>query len=252
MNSTHAGSFAAASMAGLALCVVLSGCAPQPAASGADPRAAVSSAAERMSTLTVPPASDSPTAAATAPASSSVPASPAPPAKKESPALRTYTFPDGHISFAYPAAWTVRTVLPPAGLPGVEAIVADSSGNDLLSLSNGVTAGCTGGPVARWVFDQEAVPGMQAPGAAEPSFGFVVESANNGDAYHMGLADSRSLKQGGGVASWCSLVPTANGGLFSRVLFEDPGFPDRGAARAWMATEQYAQLKALLISLSYT
>jgi hypothetical protein len=168
-----------------------------------------------------------------------------------SPALKTFTFPDGHISFAYPEAWTVRTVLPPAGLAGVEAIVADASGNDLLTLANGVNAGCTGGPVSRKVFDQAAVPGMTAPNGTEPSFGFVAESYGKGDAFFMGLTDPRSLQEGEGVSSWCNLVPTANGGLFTRVHFNDPGFPNRGAAKAWMATDQYAQLKALLLSLNY-
>jgi len=176
---------------------------------------------------------------------------PASSAKHASPALKTFTFPDGHISFAYPEAWTVRTVLPPAGLPGVEAIVTDSGGNDLLSLGNGLTAGCTGGPVSRRVFDQVAVPGMAAPDGAEPVFGFVVESYGDGDAYFMGLSDPRSLAQGEGVSSWCNLVSTANGGLSTRVLFNDPAFPNRGAARAWMETDQYVQLKALLMSLAY-
>ena len=68
----------------------------------------------------------------------------------------------------------------------------------------------------------------------------------------MGLTDPRSLQEGEGVASWCNLVPTANGGLFTRVLFDDPAFPNTVAARAWTKTDQYAQLKALLVSLSYT
>jgi hypothetical protein len=145
----------------------------------------------------------------------------------------------------------VRTVLPPAGLAGVEAIVADASGNDLLTLANGVNAGCTGGPVSRQVFDQAAVPGMTAPNGTEPSFGFVAESYGKGDAFFMGPTDPRSLKEGDGVSSWCNLVPTANGGLFTRVHFNDPGLPNKGAAKAWMATDQYAQLKALLLSLNY-
>jgi hypothetical protein len=174
-------------------------------------------------------------------------------AKPAAPALKTFTFPDGHISFAYPATWTVRTVLPPAGVSGVEAIIADAAGNDLLSLGNGVAAGCVGGPVSRRVFDRAAVPGMTAPDGTEPVFGFVVESYGDGggEAYFMGLSDPRSLEEGEGVSSWCNLVPTGNGGLSSRVLFNDPGFPNRGAARAWMATDQYAQLKALLVSLTY-
>ena len=46
-------------------------------------------------------------------------------------------------------------------------------------------------------------------------------------------------------------LATGNGGLTTSVLFNDPAFPTRGAAKAWMATDQYAQLKALLISLKY-
>jgi hypothetical protein len=178
-------------------------------------------------------------------------AMPASSAKHATPARKTFTFPDGHISFSYPEEWTVRTVLPPAGLPGVEAIVADSAGNDLLFVGNGMIAGCTGGPVSRRVFDQEAVPGMAAPNGAEPAFGFVVESYGEGDAYYMGLSDPRSLVEGEGVSSWCNLVPTGNGGLSTRVLFNDSAFQNRGGARAWMATDEFAQLKALLTSLTY-
>ncbi|WP_331575084.1 hypothetical protein [Arthrobacter sp.] len=172
--------------------------------------------------------------------------------KHADPELKTFKFPDGHISFAYPATWTVRTLLPSAGIPGVEAIVTDDAGNDLLFLGNGFTAGCAGGPVSRRVLEQAAVPGMTAAEGTEPVFGFAEESYGNGNgvAYVMGLTDPRSLEEGEDVASWCNLVPTGNGGLSTRVLFND-GFPNRGAARAWMATDQYAQLKALLVSLTY-
>ena len=44
---------------------------------------------------------------------------------------------------------------------------------------------------------------------------------------------------------------TGNGGLTTSVLFNNPAFPTRAAAKAWMATDQHAQLKALLISLNY-
>lgn len=253
MNSNRAGFFTAVTMAGFATSLVLAGCGSQP---GTDPAAAsnvtVNDTTKLTPTMAFAPAS---AAAPVVPATSAAPAAVvhASSAKTAAPALKTFTFPDGHISFAYPATWTVRTVLPPAGVPGIEAIVADGAGNDLLSLGNGFTVGCAGGPVSRRVFDQVAVPGMTAPDGTEPAFGFAVESYGNGegDAYFMGLSDPRSLEQGKGVASWCNLVPTGNGGLSTRVLFNDPAFPNRGAAKAWMATDQYAQLKALLVSLTY-
>ena len=250
MNSRRTAFLTAVAVAGVSASLVLAGCGPQPGTPAAASDVAVSGTGERTTALTVPASSMPPSGA---PASSSVPASkvPASSAKHGSPALKTYTFPDGHISFAYPETWTVRTVQPPAGLPGVEAIVADTEGNDLLTLANGVTAGCAGGPVSRRVLDQTAAPGMTAPNGVEPSFGFVAEDYGNGEAYFMGLTDPRSLKEGEGVSSWCNLIPTANGGLFTRVHFNEPGFPNRGAAKAWLATDQYAQLKALLLSLKY-
>lgn len=252
MNSNRAGFFTVVTTAGFAVSLVLAGCGSQ---SGTDPAAAsnatVNDTTEHTPTRALAPAST----ALVAHATSVVPGSlvHASSVKHPAPALKTFTFPDGHISFAYPATWTVRTVLPPAGIPGIEAIVADGAGNDLLSIGNGFTAGCAGGPVTRRVFDQVAVPGMTAPDGTEPVFGFVVESYGDGggEAYFMGLGDPRSLEAGEGVTSWCNLVSTDNGGLSTRVLFNDPGFPNRGAAKAWMATDQYAQLKALLVSLTY-
>lgn len=163
--------------------------------------------------------------------------------------LETFTFPDGHFSFSYPGSWTVKTAVPPNGLPGVEAVIADGSGTELITFAEGVTAGCTGGPVSRRVLGRARVPGFDAAGNTEAVFGFVIESSAAGDTYVMGLADSRSLEQGDDVSSWCSLVASDDAGLFSRVIFNDPAFPSRGAAQAWMATEQYDQIKALLVSV---
>jgi hypothetical protein len=253
MNSNRAGFFTVVTMAGFAASLMLGGCGSQ---AGGDPAATanvtMNDKAESTPRLVFAPAS---TPAPAAPAARVVPASVVGASSKKhaDPALKTFTFPDGHISFAYPATWTVRTVLPAAGVPGVEVIVADGAGSDLLSLANGFTAGCAGGPVSRRVLDEAAVPGMTGQDGTVPVFGFAAESYENGKgvAYVMGLTDPRSLGEGENVASWCNLVPTGNGGLSTRVLFDDPGFPNRGAARAWMATDQYAQLKALLVSLTY-
>lgn len=89
-------------------------------------------------------------------------------------ALKTFTFPDGHISFAYPANWSIRTQ-----------------------------------------------PGPTLPG---------------GPAEH-------------------GQVVLPNGAAIFRVYMDSPGFPSAfpsaEAARAWMDTVEYAQLKSLLMSVSY-
>ncbi|MFC9354558.1 hypothetical protein [Arthrobacter sp. NPDC057013] len=108
MNAQRSGFFTAVIMAGFAASTLLSGCG-SPAGGNA--------AAKEVPVPVVATSSK----------------------KHADSELKTFTFPDGHISFAYPATWTVRTVLPPAGVPGVEAIVTDDAGNDLLSLGNGFT-----------------------------------------------------------------------------------------------------------------
>lgn len=218
----------AAVAAGLAASFSLSGCGPDTRADAPSARAAVE-------------------APSTVPLQASLPR---PEGQIHDPGqLAAFTFPDGHFSFRYPGSWTVKTAAPPNGLPGVEAVIADGSGTALIAIAEGVTAGCTGGPVSRRVLDRERVPGFDAAGNAEAVFGFVVESSAAGERYSMGLTDSRSLEQGDDVSSWCSLVSSDDAGLFSRVIFNDPAFPTAGAARAWMATEQYAGIKALLVSM---
>ena len=188
---------------------------------------------------------------------------PAAPAVPIPPALKTFTFPDGHISFSYPASWSVRTQRGPGrdGPPWqpVEAIVSDRAGNDLFGVSSGADGiGCAAGPVNRTVFDRAAVPGMREVDGTTPMFGFIVEKTGVDDRYSMAVMNPRNLEEGN-VSSNCPLLTMGNGGAQSGVIFDQsvhpnpkPGFPSRQTAKAWMATEQYAQLKALMMSLKYS
>jgi hypothetical protein len=233
-----------ASAIGLAASFSLSGCGAESLAGASTAGSAARDAAGLTSTSAARTTVEAPS---TVPLQASLPR---PAGQKPYPGhLMTFTFPDGHFSFSYPGSWTVKTAAPPNGLPGVEAVIADGSGTELITFAEGVTAGCTGGPVSRRVLDRARVPGFNAAGNAEAVFGFVVESSAAGDTYVMGLADSRSLEQGDDVSSWCSFVASDDAGLFNRVIFNDPAFPTTGAARAWMATEQYRQIKALLVSI---
>ena len=66
------------------------------------------------------------------------------------------------------------------------------------------------------------------------------------------MSDPEHLEQGENVTSQCRLLMTPSGGFYTSALFNDPEFPSRDAAKAWMATEQYAQLKAVLVSPTYS
>ncbi|MCE3293527.1 MAG: hypothetical protein K0Q84_2464 [Arthrobacter sp.] len=191
-----------------------------------------------------------------------VQAAPKAPAAPVQPALKAFTFPDGHISFSYPASWSVRTERGPGreGPPRqVEAIVSDGTGSDLFSVSSGADAiGCTAGPAHRTVLDKAATPGMREADGTTPLFLFIVERITGQDRYAMAIMNPRNLQEGD-VGSHCTLLVMGNGGALNRVIFDQPfypvaksAFPNRQAAKAWMATEQYAQLKALIMSLRYS
>lgn len=260
MNSNHTRLIGATVAAGLAISLSLSACGPQTRAENA---AAGSAAPSPTSSRTLEP---SPSASqAPVPGKTATTAVPSPEISTETvqpalPVQATFTFPDRHISFSYPASWSVRTQVGPGRQDPpwqpFEAIVSDGGGNDLFSVTSGGDGiGCTGGTTRRTVLDKAPVPGMREADGTTPIFGFVVENnPSGGDRYSMTVSRPKNFEEGD-VVSGCSLLRMANGGTFTRVIFNDsprPAFPGREAAKSWMATEQYAQLKALMMSLSYS
>ena len=247
----------AVTMTGLTLSLMLSACGPRPAET-----ATAQSAAPSLSASATPSATALATPTATPSAEVPSPEVPAPPAAPGQPALETFTFPDGHISFSYPGSWSIRTQRGPGreGPPKqVEAIVSDGTGADLFRLSSGADGtGCTAGPVNRTVFDKAPASGMREVDGTTPMFGFIVERSGGDDSYSMAVTNPRYLEEGD-VGSRCTLLIMGNGGAQNSVIFHQsfypnpvPGFPSRQAAKSWMATEQYAQLKALMLSLKYS
>ena len=266
MTSNRLG-FLSVVTAGLAISLTLSACGPQAGVEIADAGSAAPGAASAVTvepavsgtavpTLQAPPSSAAPSAVP-------APETPAPvepvPVEPAQPALQSFTFPDGHISFSYPVGWSVRTQRGPGrdGPPWqpVEAIVSDGTGNDLLRVASGADGiGCAGGPVNRMVLDMAAAPGMRQADGTTPWFGFAVENAGGEDWYSMSVSRSRNFDEGD-VTSGCGLLVMGNGGAMAGAIFNAPpqqAFPSREAAKAWMGTEQYSQLKALLVSLSYS
>lgn len=236
----------------LTACVALSACGSQ-----LGPGAATGSAppASTLQASADPSPAVSATAAVSTPA---VPDATGPAEEPVAPARKVFTFPDGHISFSYPEDWSVRIQRGPGrdGPPWqpAEAIVSDSTGDDLLRVSSGADGiGCTVGPAHRTVLDRSAVPAMRDAEGTVPEFGFVVESVGGQDWYSMAVRQPRYLEEGE-TSSGCDILTMGNGASITSVIFNtppQPAFAGREAALAWMATEQYAQLKALMLSLAY-
>jgi hypothetical protein len=208
----------------------------------------------------------SPTATATvpAPAATETPA-PAPvPEAPSAPAPETFTFPDGHISFTHPAGWTVKVEPGPAlnaeaQKTSFEAIISDVSGTELARVISGMYGDGAAGPVKRTVLDHTPLPAINDVRGGGTEFGFAYDNypLDPGSApfYFMDVRrapefltalDSSGSRQvrlpNGTMEAWVDLgSPTTKSAFAS---------PD--AAKAWMATEQYAQLKAMLLSLKYS
>jgi hypothetical protein len=174
--------------------------------------------------------------------------------KVPAPALKTFTFPDGHISFAYPANWSIRTqpgpTLPGSSADCVEAVLSDHRGRDVAFIVSGFYGDGASGPVERTVFDSAPVPGLAAF-EGEPAFGFFRDSfVDVNDHFHMDVRPAAELVTGS-TASGSGQVLLPNGAAIFRVFMDSPGFASDEDARAWMETPEYAQLKALLMSVSY-
>ncbi|WP_426976247.1 hypothetical protein ACQCSU_15975 [Pseudarthrobacter sp. O4] len=200
-------------------------------------------------------------AAPTASAPASAAPSAAKPTETGSPdaaaGLASFTFPDGHLSFAYPKDWTVRVVKSdpeadaPDGVDPVQAVLADQTGNELLVITSGAYGGGASGPVLRTVLDAAPVPGLMDTADEQLDFGFAFDSFAGHPEFHMGIRRSRDFEPSP-ENSGSSQVNLPHGIMETRVVFGTPAFASIDSARAWMATEQYRQLKRLLLSLKYS
>ncbi|MDR6688885.1 hypothetical protein J2Y41_004483 [Arthrobacter sp. 1088] len=210
-----------------------------------------------------PEASQAPTP--TAPAATTT-APVAPPVQV--PTIQTFTFPDGHVSFRYPAGWTVR----PEQGPSDGATVLDSTGAEVAFMSSGFYGDGTAGLVDRTVLDRAVVPGVTDTAGNQVEFGFSLNyimnidynSGSGGMPTASGRSDSppvyvmdirlSSELQSGQTSSGTNQIRMPNGFMIAYVKFDldkQPTFATPEAAKAWMGSEQYSQLKAMLLSVSY-
>jgi hypothetical protein len=214
-----------------------------------------------------------PTASQSAPAIVPPVAATTAPTQPPAATLQTFTFPDGHLSFRYPSGWTVRTEQGPylseeTKAASVGATLVDSTGAEVAYVYSGFYGDGAGGWVKRTVLDRASVPGITDKSGNPVEFGFGSDRGliypEEGKPKPTVPADSRpyyfmdvrlsSEFEAGERSSGTNQIMMPNGVMSARVLFDfekQPTFATPEAAKAWMGSEQYSQLKALLLSLSY-
>ncbi|MFE4196203.1 hypothetical protein ACFRJ9_10085 [Paenarthrobacter sp. NPDC056912] len=232
---------------------------PTPSASATPTPTPTPSATPEATPTTTPTQAPTPTVPAAATTAPVVP---------PLPTSQTFTFPDGHVSFTYPLGWTVR----PEQGPSDGATVLDSTGAEVAFMSSGFYGDGTAGLVDRTVLDRAVVPGVTDTAGNQVEFGFSLNyfmnvdynSGNGGmptaggrsdspPAYVMDIRLSSEL-QSGQASSGTNQIKMPNGFMIAYVKFDidkRPTFATPEAAKAWMGTTQYAQLKSMLLSVSY-
>ena len=226
-------------------------------------------------------ASATPTISA-APAPTTNPAPTIPAVAPTTPPVVTpqkFNFPDGHLSFMLPVGWSVRTEQGPKPSDAMKAgpvmaVVLDSAGSEVARVSSGMYGDGAAGRVDRTVLDRAVVPGIADKSGNIVEFGFFSNQAQyipyDGPAYE-GMPPVRSgpvdeppyyamdvrlpsQLETGITTSGTNQIAMPNGMMNAYVVFDPakrPTFATPEAAKAWMGTAQYAQLKSLLLSLSY-
>lgn len=253
-----------------AVTVTTTEASPSPSASASatpTPTATPSATPTAAAPVTTPPASPlAPTVPVVAPTPVSTTTLP------HASLSQTFTFPDGHLSFTLPVGWSAYTEQGPylseetkAASQG--ATILDSAGTKVAMVASGFYGDGTAGEVTRTVYDRAAVPGLRDIAGNPVEFGFAANQsryvpygAPEGSAKVLGdmnyFMDVRlaSELQAGETDSGTNLIRMPNGYMNAYVLFDfdkQPTFATPEAAKAYMATTQYAQLKSMLLSLSY-
>ncbi|MGM9472031.1 hypothetical protein ACS5PJ_08495 [Pseudarthrobacter sp. YS3] len=225
--------------------LTLTGCMAHVSSEAAGTPAAGATAPASVSATPVPSNTASPTTAGERP-TSSAPASSAP-----APAgLATYTFPDGRLSFKYPAGWRVE-LFEASSSPFVgTATIYDAGGQRQAEIFTGVIADGVSSPVIRTVFESLPVPGLQGQPEPDGHYSFYVDNVNDVATYRMHLTPGTPVA--GAEMGLPGLIRIGERVLIAEVTFIDNPFANDEDAKAWLAGAEGQALKALLMSMSYS
>ncbi|MGO4804190.1 hypothetical protein AB4089_03585 [Arthrobacter sp. 2MCAF15] len=205
-------------------------------------------------------ATATPTATVTPALPASEPAAAPAPESHQSPPMERFTFPDGHISFTHTAGWTV-TVKPGPALNAeaqknsFKAIIRDGSGTEMARVNSGMYGDGASGPAKRTILDHAPVPGITNMAGESTEFGFAYDELVDGNGYY--FMDVRNAREflATTESTGSNQIRLPNGILSAHVVLTDSpstrAFSSPAAAKAWMETGRYAQLKSMLLSLKY-
>ena len=203
---------------------------------------------------TVPPSTVAPPAPEAAPITPTEPSTPH--VSPDFPVSGLYTFPDGHISFLLPAGWTAQTEEIPMDFYGdgrrtAIAHIHDESGIEVAEIASGVFGGVVAGPVNRTILDSQQLTNFDSRDGASHFAFFKDEYPFDPTVtrYFMGVVTNAFMTEGPGSSSAHSFMVMDNGAPIARANIEVSMTPE--SAAAWMESEQYSKLKALLTSLQY-
>ncbi len=216
--------------------------------------APVRSAEPTPTTVTIPP----PAAPVVTP---NAPATPAAPPVSPGYQNGTFTFPDGHISFDVPTGWTVQleqgrynenAIDPGVKENSLAANIFDETGGKVAHITSGGTGELLSGPVNRTILDSQELTAFDSRDGAS-HFAFIKDDYPTNPLtvrYYMGVVVGNYMTEGPDSLSVDSFMIMPNG-LATAVAHIDASMTPE-TAKAWMKTDQYVKLRALLTSLRYT
>ncbi len=191
---------------------------------------------------------------AAAPAATSGPTAVGTPPPSSAPAaadVAKYTFPDGRLSFEYPADWRVE-LFTGAGEPSLSrtATVFDAKGTEQVTVYSGQIADGVSHPVRRTVFESEPVPGLSQQPAPAGHYAFYVDRMDGTPTYRMHL--SAGAPPAGDSARMDGIIRIGKEVLVADVKFIEKPFASDDAAKDWLDGAEGRALKALMLSVSYS
>jgi len=162
-----------------------------------------------------------------------------------------YTFPDGRLSFEYPADWRVE-LFTGAGKPSMSrtATVFDAKGAEQVTVYSGQIADGVSHPVRRTVFESEPVAGLSRQPAPAAHYAFYVDRMDGTPTYRMHL--SAGAPPAGDGARLDGIIRIGKEVLVADVKFVEKPFASDDAAKDWLDGAEGQALKALLLSVSYS